>query len=101
MIADAVDLKKERYLAILLDREACCPVVVTSIEGGVNIEDVARTNPDAINKEFIDLQEGMTGTVFLIFQHLMPLLQILNLGILHVLSVSLLALHSTHSCAPN
>ncbi|VDK41318.1 unnamed protein product [Taenia asiatica] len=62
MIADAVDLKKERYLAILLDREACCPVVITSVEGGVNIEDVARTNPDAINREFIDLQEGMTGT---------------------------------------
>nr|CDS15772.1 succinyl coenzyme A ligase GDP forming subunit beta [Echinococcus granulosus] len=60
MIADAVNLKKERYLAILLDREACCPVVVTSVEGGVNIEDVARTNPDTINREFIDLQEGMT-----------------------------------------
>ncbi|VDD79499.1 unnamed protein product [Mesocestoides corti] len=60
MIAEAIKLKKERYLAVLLDREACCPVVVTSLEGGVNIEDVARTNPDAIKKEFIDLQEGMT-----------------------------------------
>ncbi|VDM33770.1 unnamed protein product [Hydatigera taeniaeformis] len=60
MIADAVDLKKERYLAILLDREACCPVVITSIEGGVNIEDVARASPDSIRQEFIDLQEGMT-----------------------------------------
>lgn len=61
MIAEAVKLKKERYLAILLDREACCPVVVTSLEGGVNIEDTARTNPNAISKEMIDPNEGMSG----------------------------------------
>ncbi|VDL16229.1 unnamed protein product [Hymenolepis diminuta] len=60
MIANAVDLKKERYLAILLDRENCCPVVITSTEGGVNIEDVARTKPEAVNKELIDLDEGMS-----------------------------------------
>ena len=67
MIADAVDLKKERYLAILLDREACCPVVITSTEGGVNIEDVARSKPNAIKKELIDLQEGMTGKISINF----------------------------------
>ncbi len=61
MIAEAIKLKKERYLAILLDRDACCPIVVTSSEGGVNIEDTAKTNPDAIKKEKIDLQEGMSG----------------------------------------
>lgn len=61
MIANAVDLKKERYLGILLDRENCCPVVITSTEGGVNIEDVARTKPEAVNKELIDLDEGMSG----------------------------------------
>ncbi|KAM7540122.1 hypothetical protein Aperf_G00000030267 [Anoplocephala perfoliata] len=60
MIAEAVDLKKERYLAILLDREHCCPIVVTSVEGGVNIEEIARAKPDAIKKEPIDLEEGMS-----------------------------------------
>ena len=64
MIADAVDLKRERYLAILLDREACSPVVIASTEGGVNIEDIARSNPDAIKKELIDLQVGMTGMLY-------------------------------------
>nr|CDS34443.2 succinate coenzyme A ligase, GDP forming, beta subunit [Hymenolepis microstoma]CDS34466.2 succinate coenzyme A ligase, GDP forming, beta subunit [Hymenolepis microstoma] len=60
MIADAVDLKKERYLAIMLDRTNCCPSVITSTEGGVNIEDVARTRPEAVKKETIDLDEGMS-----------------------------------------
>lgn len=63
MIAEAIDLKKERYLAIILDRENHCPVAVTSIEGGVNIEELARTNPDAIKKELIDLEEGMSGNI--------------------------------------
>ncbi|BHF60081.1 Succinate--CoA ligase [GDP-forming] subunit beta, mitochondrial [Sparganum proliferum] len=60
MIAEAVNLKKERYLAILLDRESTCPVVVVSSEGGVNIEDLARKSPSSIHREKIDIVEGVT-----------------------------------------
>ncbi|VDM03936.1 unnamed protein product [Schistocephalus solidus] len=60
MIAEAVNLKKERYLAIVLDRESTCPVVVVSSEGGINIEDLARRSPASIHREKIDIIEGVT-----------------------------------------
>ena len=41
MVAEAVDISKEYYLAILMDRESKSPVIVASTEGGVNIEEVA------------------------------------------------------------
>ncbi|VDK75439.1 unnamed protein product [Dibothriocephalus latus] len=60
MIAEAVNLKRERYLAILLDRESTCPVVVVSSEGGVNIEELARKSPSSIHREKINIDEGVT-----------------------------------------
>src|SRR5690606_15734207 len=53
MIADAVDIEKEYYLAILMDRESRSPVIVASTEGGVNIEEVAEQTPDKIFHEVI------------------------------------------------
>jgi succinyl-CoA synthetase beta subunit len=48
MVAEAVDIEKEYYLAILMDREGRCPVIVASKEGGVNIEEVAGETPEKI-----------------------------------------------------
>ncbi len=48
MVAEAVDIEKEYYLAILMDREGRCPVIVASKEGGVNIEEVAEKTPEKI-----------------------------------------------------
>ncbi|MCB1203062.1 MAG: ADP-forming succinate--CoA ligase subunit beta [Verrucomicrobiae bacterium] len=48
MVADAVEITKEYYLAILMDRESRSPVIVASTEGGVNIEDVAEHTPEKI-----------------------------------------------------
>lgn len=48
MIAEAKDLKKETYFAIVLDRAAGGPVLVASAQGGVDIEAVAKDHPDAI-----------------------------------------------------
>ena len=53
MVADAVDIEKEYYLAVLMDREHSCPVVVASTEGGMNIEEVAEKTPALIHKELI------------------------------------------------
>jgi succinyl-CoA synthetase beta subunit len=53
MVADAVDIDKEFYLAILMDRESRSPVIVASTEGGVNIEDVAEHHPEKIHREII------------------------------------------------
>ncbi len=48
MVAEAVDIENEYYLAILMDREGRCPVIVASKEGGVNIEEVAGKTPEKI-----------------------------------------------------
>ena len=47
-------IKKEYYLAILLDRATSRPVIVASTEGGVEIEEVANNTPEKITKVFID-----------------------------------------------
>ncbi len=59
MIADAVDIEKEYYLAILMDRESCAPVIVASTEGGVNIEEVAESTPELIHREVINPLLGL------------------------------------------
>ena len=55
----ANDIKKEFYLAILLDRAASRPVIVASTEGGVEIEKVARETPEKIVKVFVDPAVGL------------------------------------------
>ena len=52
-------IKKEMYFAILLDRATGGPMLVGSPMGGMNIEDVAATQPDQIFKEPINILEGI------------------------------------------
>ena len=53
MIAEAVDIDHEYYLAILMDRDSSRPVIVVSTEGGMSIEDVAHNTPEKIVRQFI------------------------------------------------
>jgi succinyl-CoA synthetase beta subunit len=55
----ASDIKKEYYLAILLDRTTSRPVIVASTEGGVEIEKVAHETPEKITKVFVDPAYGL------------------------------------------
>jgi succinyl-CoA synthetase beta subunit len=55
----ASDIKKEYYLAVLLDRATSKPVIVASTEGGVEIEKVAHETPEKITKVFIDPAYGL------------------------------------------
>ena len=55
----ASDIKKEYYLAILLDRATSRPVIVASTEGGVEIETVAHETPEKITKVFVDPAYGL------------------------------------------
>lgn len=50
MVAEALDIERETYLAILMDRAYNGPVIVGSSQGGVDIEEVAHNNPEAIFK---------------------------------------------------
>ena len=52
-VAEAVGIKKELYIAILLDRATSKPVVIASTEGGMDIEAVAEHTPEKIFREFI------------------------------------------------
>ncbi len=51
MIAEAVDITHEYYLAILMDRATARPVIVASTEGGMSIEDVAYQTPEKIIRQ--------------------------------------------------
>ena len=55
----ASDIKKEYYLAILLDRASSHPVIVASTEGGMEIEKVAHDTPEKIHKVFVDPAYGL------------------------------------------
>jgi len=59
LVAAAHDIKKELYLAVLLDRGTSRPLIMASTEGGVDIEEVAEKNPEKIVKESIDPAVGM------------------------------------------
>ncbi len=50
-IEGGADIANELYVALTLDRSSRCPVVIASAEGGMDIEEVAETNPDAIIRE--------------------------------------------------
>ena len=58
LVAQAADIAKEYYCSIVMDREKKAALVMLSAEGGVDIEEVARTAPEKIVKFHIP-QEGL------------------------------------------
>ena len=61
MVGEAIDIKKEYYVAITLDRSSGKDVFMVSSEGGVEIEEVAKTNPEKIVREAITPGLGLLG----------------------------------------
>lgn len=59
LIEPASNIKKEYYVAVLLDRATSRPLIMASAEGGVDIEEVAAKTPEKIVKEWIDPAVGM------------------------------------------
>src|ERR1700723_3014635 len=59
LLAAGAKIKKEFYLAVLLDRANSRPLVMASTEGGMDIEEVAAQHPDKIFKEHIDPALGI------------------------------------------
>jgi succinyl-CoA synthetase beta subunit len=59
LIAEASDIAQEYYLSFLLDRANRTFISICSVEGGVEIEEVAHTNPDAIARIPIDPLVGV------------------------------------------
>lgn len=63
LVEEALDIAKELYIGIVIDRAKEAPVVMASSEGGMEIEKVAAETPELIFKEYIN-----PGTGFLPFQ---------------------------------
>ena len=61
MVAEAVDIDHEYYLAILMDRATSRPVIVASTEGGMSIEDVAHETPEKIIRQIVHPLLGLQG----------------------------------------
>lgn len=61
LVAEGVKFNKEIYLGLTIDRNSKSVILMASKEGGVEIEEVAKENPDAILKYPIDAQLGMTS----------------------------------------
>ena len=59
LVAPAADIAKEFYLGLILDRGAKAVTIIASAEGGVEIEETARTNPEAILRLPIDPLLGL------------------------------------------
>ncbi len=61
LIEKAVDLSgaREMYCALLIDRAECGPVLLASAQGGVDIEELAQSHPEAILKEGVDSGFGL------------------------------------------
>jgi succinyl-CoA synthetase beta subunit len=53
LVAEAVDISRELYVAILLDRASSAPMIIASTEGGMDIEEVAEKTPEKIFRESI------------------------------------------------
>jgi succinyl-CoA synthetase beta subunit len=59
LIGESADIDREIYFAVLLDRATAAPVIVASMEGGVEIEAVAANAPEKITREPIDPLAGL------------------------------------------
>ncbi|CAK9795561.1 Succinate--CoA ligase [ADP-forming] subunit beta, mitochondrial (Fragment) [Anthophora plagiata] len=60
MVTTRMFPRKEYYLSVMLERTFDGPVVIVSKQGGVNIEDIAATNPEAISYIPVNIMKGLS-----------------------------------------
>ena len=61
LVEKALDIAKELYVGVVIDRAREAPVVMASSEGGVEIEKVAAETPELIFREYINPATGFLG----------------------------------------
>jgi succinyl-CoA synthetase beta subunit/malate-CoA ligase subunit beta len=61
LVEQACDIKKEFYLGLVIDRATQRVTVIASASGGMNIEEVAKTDPDRVIHEAVDPAIGLAG----------------------------------------
>src|SRR5216117_4391141 len=59
LVEEGLDIRKELYLGIVIDRQTGKPVFMASASGGMDIEEVASKNPELILREYIEPGLGL------------------------------------------
>jgi succinyl-CoA synthetase beta subunit len=59
LVTPAEDIATEAYVGVLVDRKSQAPTFMVSAEGGIDIEEVAATQPEAIRKLTVDPRYGL------------------------------------------
>ncbi len=59
LVEEGLDIRKELYIGVVIDRQAGLPVLMASTEGGMDIEEVAAKTPERILKEWIQPGLGL------------------------------------------
>jgi succinyl-CoA synthetase beta subunit len=63
LVEEKVDIASEAYVSITIDRAAKKPVVIVTSQGGMDVEEVAESHPDAISKYWIDPAIGYSAFI--------------------------------------
>jgi len=58
-IEEASEIKREIYISVVMDRKISSPVLISSMEGGMSIEELAKNKPEMIIKMPIDIESGL------------------------------------------
>jgi len=61
LVEEQLDIARELYLGMLVDRARVCPVVMASAAGGMDIEEVAARTPERILRENVDHDSGLAA----------------------------------------
>ncbi len=61
LIEEGLQIDRELYLSVVLDRAAAAPVVIASAAGGMDIEEVAASEPEKILREYIEPGTGIVA----------------------------------------
>jgi succinyl-CoA synthetase beta subunit len=61
LVEKKIEIDRELYVGITIDRTAGCPVVMVSSEGGVAIEETAAKTPEKVVSIHVDIFEGLYG----------------------------------------
>src|SRR3954463_16518944 len=59
LVEEGLQIERELYLSVLIDRAAAAPVIIASAAGGMDIEEVAAKEPDKILREHVDRGAGI------------------------------------------
>src|SRR5215216_5669214 len=59
LIEEGLQIERELYLSIVIDRAAACPVIIASAAGGMDIEEVAASDPQKILREYVNRGTGI------------------------------------------